>query len=155
MEPRAAAPSTRIRLIEKLSAAGIPTGVLASPMIPALNDHELENILSASADAGAKRAGYLMVRLPHEVAPLFRTWLETHYPLKAQHVMSRIQAMRGGNDNDPRFGTRMTGEGEFASLMKQRFRVATTRLGLNQTPSPSLDCSQFRAPSPLGQLALF
>lgn len=156
LEPRAAAPATRLAIIRELKAAGVPVGVLVSPMIPGVNDHELEAIIEACAAAGASRAAYLMVRLPHEVAPLFESWLREHRPLRADHVMSLIRQSRGGRENDPRFGSRMTGEGPIAELLRQRFRLACKRHGLNQTRGNGpLDTTQFRAPSLDGQLGLF
>lgn len=108
LEPRAASPRARLRAIAKLRAAGVPVTVMVAPVIPVLTDHELERILEAAAEAGARHAGYLLMRLPHEVKDLFREWLAEHEPLKAAHVMSRLHEMRGGRDNDPRFGYRGT-----------------------------------------------
>lgn len=155
MEPRAPAPATRLKMIEGLARAGVPVRVMAAPMIPVLNEHEIERILAAARDAGATAASMIPVRLPLEVAPLFRDWLERYHPGKAAHVMARIQAMRGGRDNDPRFGSRMRGEGHEADLLHQRFRLARRRLGL-EGPGPVLDCSRFAPPPrPGDQLALF
>ncbi|WP_134679404.1 PA0069 family radical SAM protein [Paracoccus ravus] len=155
MEPRAPAPATRLRMIEGLAQAGVPVRVMAAPMIPSLNDHEMERILQAARDAGARAASMIPVRLPLEVAPLFRDWLERRHPGKAAHVMSRIQAMRGGRDNDPRFGSRFRGEGPEAELLHQRFRLARKRLGLDRA-EPVLDCSLFAQPPRAGdQLSLF
>lgn len=155
MEPRAPAPATRLKMIEGLAKAGVPVRVMAAPMIPVLNEHEIERILTAARDAGASAASMIPVRLPLEVAPLFRDWLDRHHPGKAAHVMSRIQAMRGGRDNDPRFGSRMRGEGHEVDLLHQRFRLARRRLGLDG-PGPVLDCSRFAPPPrPGDQLALF
>lgn len=155
MEPRAPAPATRLRMIEALARAGVPTCVMAAPMIPGLNDHEIERILEAAKNAGARVATMIPVRLPLEVAPLFRDWLARNRPGKAAHVMSRINAIRGGRDNDPRFGSRMTGEGQEAILMQQRFRLARKRLGLDG-PRTVLDCSRFAPPPRAGdQLSLF
>ncbi|MCO1334061.1 PA0069 family radical SAM protein [Microbulbifer sp. OS29] len=145
LEPRTAGPSARLRTIEQLSSAGIPTAVLAAPMIPALNDSELESILTASRESGAERAAYILLRLPHEVAPLFREWLEVHYPEKAKHVMSLVQQSRGGKDYQSDFSHRRTGTGVFAQLLQQRFKVAVKRLGLDHRRL-SLDCSQFMPP---------
>ena len=129
---------------------------MVAPVIPVLTDHEAERILEAAAAAGATGAGHVMLRLPHEVAPLFREWLAVHEPLKAAHVMSRVQEMRGGRDNDPNFGSRMKGQGLFAELLNQRFHKACERLGLNRRESAfDLDCSLFRPPSPKGQGTLF
>lgn len=155
LEPRTAGPSARLRIIEQLSSAGIPTAVLAAPMIPALNDCELEAILTAARDAGAEHAAYILLRLPHEVAPLFREWIAVHYPQKARHVMSLIRQSRGGEDYQSDFSQRRTGTGVFAQLLRRRFHVATKKLGLNDR-SLSLDCSRFRPPPQPGeQRALF
>lgn len=155
LEPRAPTPATRLRMIESLARAGVPVRVMAAPMIPVLNEHEIEKILEAGRDAGASSAAMIPVRLPLEVAPLFRDWLERHRLGMAGHVMSRIQAMRGGRDNDPRFGARMRGEGVEAQLLHQRYKLAKRRLGLDR-PSPILDCSQFAPPPRAGdQLSLF
>jgi DNA repair photolyase len=155
MEPRTSAPARRLLAIERLSRAGIPVNVNVSPVIPFLTDSELEPILEAAVKAGATSAGYNLVRLPWEVKDIFRAWLEAHFPLKAAHVMSRIHEMRGGRDNDPNFGTRMTGQGLFAQLLAQRFEKATRRLGLNDESGFELDCSLFRPPSLGGQQSLF
>lgn len=155
LEPRASAPSRRLRILRELSSRGIPCGVLVSPVIPALNEHELEHILEAAAEAGAQSAASMAIRLPQEVAELFREWLNAHYPLKAKHVMSRIQAMRGGRDNDTRFGQRMTGEGEFAQLLQQRFRLACRRLGLKAAGMGDLCSENFHPPERHGQYRLF
>ncbi|WP_444890855.1 PA0069 family radical SAM protein [Microbulbifer sp. DLAB2-AA] len=150
LEPRTAGPSARLRTIEQLSKAGIPTAVLAAPMIPALNDCELEAILKAGRDSGAERAAYILLRLPHEVAPLFREWLSLHYPQRADHVMSLIQQSRGGRDYQSDFSQRRTGTGVFAQLLRQRFIVAIRKLGLNHRRL-SLDSSQFNAPPLAGE----
>lgn len=157
MEPRASAPARRILAIARLSAAGVPVGVNVAPVIPFLTDSELEAILEAAAAAGAKFAGYTLVRLPWEVRDIFKAWLEEHYPLKAAHVMSRIRDMRDGRENDPNFGSRMHGSGEFSELLSQRFRKACKRLGLahRHTGGPPLDTSRFRPPGNRDQLALF
>jgi DNA repair photolyase len=141
--------------MRRLSAAGVPVRVMASPIIPALTDHELEAILAAARGAGAVAASTILLRLPHEVAPLFRDWLAAHVPGRAAAVMDRLREMRGGRDNDPRFGTRMTGEGVQAGLMQQRFALACRRLGLAQR-MPALRCDLFRVPPrPGDQLELF
>jgi len=155
LEPRAAAPQRRLAAVKALTDAGIPVGVLAAPMIPQLNDRDLEAILEAAAANGARWAGWIMVRLPHEVKHLFRDWLTQHYPLRAAHVMSLIQQMRGGRDNDPNFGSRMRGTGLFADLMARRFDVACARLGLNADRNARLDTSRFRPPRSGPQLPLF
>ena len=130
MEPRASTPSKRLEAVRQLTDAGIPTGVLASPLIPALNDHELERILDAAQAAGAVSASYILLRLPLEVSPLFRDWLLRHYPDRYRHVMSLIKSMRGGKDYDAEFGKRMKGEGPYAWQISRRFEMATKRLGL-------------------------
>lgn len=146
MEPRASAPARRIEAIRRLTAAGVPTGVNTAPVVPFLTDSELETILETAAAAGAIRAGYVLLRLPWELKGLFREWLDTHFPLKAKHVMSRMRQMRDGHDYDSRFGTRMRGEGPYAELLAQRFRKACQRLGLNRARR-ALDCSKFRPPA--------
>jgi DNA repair photolyase len=147
MEPRTAGPRRRLETIRRLSAAGIPCGVLAAPMIPGLNDHELENILEAAADAGARYAGYVLLRLPHEVEPIFSDWLQAQYPLKAAKVLSLIRQSRGGELNDPRFGSRMRGTGPFAALLAQRFAAACRRYGFTRQSQAALDTTRFRAPA--------
>ncbi|MFC6632275.1 PA0069 family radical SAM protein [Microbulbifer taiwanensis] len=155
LEPRTAGPAARLRTIEQFSRAGVPTAVLAAPMIPALNDCELEAILEASRNAGADHAAYILLRLPHEVAPLFRQWLAAHYPQRAEHVMSLVQQSRGGRDYRSDFAQRQTGTGVFAQLLRQRFRVAIGKLGLNRREL-KLDCSRFRPPpQPGDQQSLF
>lgn len=130
MEPRASTPVKRLEAIRQLTEAGIPTSVLASPIIPALNDHELERILEAAQAAGATTASYILLRLPLEVSPLFRDWLLRHYPDRYRHVMSLIRSMRGGKDYDAEFGKRMKGAGPYAWQISRRFEIATKRLGL-------------------------
>jgi DNA repair photolyase len=142
LEPRAAAPSARLRAIR----------VLCSPMIPMINDMELEALLQAASDAGAQSANYMLLRLPLEVAPLFEEWLRAHHPQRAEHVLSLIRQSRGGELHDSRFGARFRGEGPFSELLAQRFALASKRLGLNRRRGFELDCSQFVAPG--GQLAL-
>jgi DNA repair photolyase len=132
LEPRAPAPRKRLAAIKALSDAGVPVQVSISPLIPAITDHETEAILEAAAAAGARSASFIPVRLPHEVAPLFRAWLDEHYPDRAGKVMSMIQSIRGGDrDNDPQFGTRMRGSGPWYDLMRTRFKIACRRHGLN------------------------
>jgi DNA repair photolyase len=148
MEPRATAPHRRLQALKTLSAAGIPVGVMVAPLIPQLNDRDLEAILEAAASSGAQAAGWVLVRLPREVAPLFREWLDTHYPQRAAHVMSLIRQMRGGQDYDAAFGTRMRGNGEFAALLGKRFDIACRRLGLNRgREHTGLDTTRFRPPA--------
>ena len=153
LEPRAAAPPRRLQAIKTLSAAGVPVGVLAAPVIPQLNDRDLEAILEAAAANGARHAGWIMLRLPLEVAPLFRDWLDAHYPLRAEHVMSVLRQLRGGRDYDARFGARMRGTGPFAELIEKRFALACKRLGLNRDREP-LDTSRFCPPVASGQRQL-
>jgi DNA repair photolyase len=155
MEPRAAAPHRRIGAIKALAEAGVPCGVLASPMIPGLNDHELERILEAGAAAGATIAGTLLVRLPHEVKDVFVAWLEANEPSRAGKILSLIKQARGGKLNDPRWGSRMTGEGPYAEMLRRRFDVAIARLGLNRQRLAH-DTSRFKPPAPSGpQRSLF
>ncbi|HEX4584423.1 MAG TPA: PA0069 family radical SAM protein [Burkholderiaceae bacterium] len=131
MEPRANSPARRIQAVEQLAAAGIPTGVIVAPIVPALTDPDLERVLEAAAGAGARYASYVVLRLPLEVSDLFTEWLETHHPLRARHVMSLIRQMRGGRNNDSTFGMRMRGNGPIADLIERRFKIACKRLGLN------------------------
>jgi DNA repair photolyase len=160
LEPRASSPSRRIDAIRALAAAGIPTGVMVAPLIPALTDKSLEGILEAAAAAGAIKAGWIMMRLPNEVRPLFKEWLATHEPQRAGHVMSIVRQVRGGRENDPRFGSRMSGSGNFADLIDKRFEVACRRLKLNSEENHmagrgGLDTSLFRPPHDDSQLTLF
>jgi DNA repair photolyase len=131
LEPRTAGPQARLKALEQLAAAGVPVGVMVAPVIPSLTDHEMEHILEAAKNAGATRAGYTLLRLPHEVKDLFREWLAEHYPDRAQHVMSIINQSRGGKDYQAQFGTRMVGTGVFAELLRKRFQVAKRKLGLD------------------------
>lgn len=147
LEPRTASPQSRLGVIERLSTAGIPVGVLVAPVIPGVNDGEIESILAAVARSGARHAGYVLIRLPHEVKQLFREWLETHLPLKAARVMKLIRASRGGKDYDARFGHRMRGTGPYAALIEQRFNLACRHHGLNGGSRPELDTSQFAVPA--------
>ena len=145
MEPRATAPARRLKAIEKLAEAGVPVGVSVSPMIPFLNEPELEQVLAQARDAGATTAFATVLRLPWEVNPLFQQWLDTHFPDRAARVMARIHDLRRGRDNDPSFGTRMKGQGVWADLLAQRFASATRRLGLNRERRV-LDLTLFRRP---------
>jgi DNA repair photolyase len=155
MEPRAATPARRLDAIKTLHDAGIPVGVMAAPMIPALNDHEMENILAAARKAGARSAGYILVRLPLEVRDLFVDWLKEHYPDRAERVMSRLRAMRGGRDNDSQFGSRMRGSGAEAELLSLRFHQAAKRLGFNRD-NLHMNCKLFTPPvKPSAQMTLF
>lgn len=146
LEPRAASSTARLATMRALSAAGIPVGVMAAPMIPAVNDSELEEILERATEAGARRAGYSLLRLPHEVKDLFREWLQQHMPDRAAHVMSLIQDARGGRDNDAGFGRRMLGTGAWAQLLTDRFRLAVKRLGLRSDREVALRTDLFRPP---------
>ncbi|HUK00880.1 MAG TPA: PA0069 family radical SAM protein [Steroidobacteraceae bacterium] len=146
LEPRAASPDARLAVIRALVAAGIPVGVLVAPVIPAITDHELEAIVEAAAGAGAGTAGYVLLRLPHEVKALFREWLAEHFPLRADHVMSLVQSMRGGRDNDPNFGSRMKGTGPYAELLRMRFKLACQHHGIRTGRDMSLPTHLFRPP---------
>ncbi|MGH8108896.1 MAG: PA0069 family radical SAM protein [Arenimonas sp.] len=153
LEPRASAPHTRLKTIRALHEAGVPVGVLIAPVIPMITDSDLEHILEASREAGAASAGYVLLRLPHELKQIWREWLELHYPERAAHVMSLMQQMHGGKDYDSSFGNRMRGQGPFADLIAQRFKKAHQRLGFGRLPA--LDCSRFerpRKPSPQAEL---
>lgn len=155
LEPRATAPQRRIETIARLAQAGIPTAVMTAPMIPALNDSEMEGILEAAKQAGATSAGYVLLRLPLELVGLFEEWLQLHVPLKAEHVMSLIRQSRGGKEYDSTFHQRMRGKGLFAEMIAQRFKLAVKRLRL--TGREELDTSQFRPPKKEGpeQMGLF
>jgi DNA repair photolyase len=155
MEPRAATPARRLRTIRALSDAGVPVTVLASPMIPAINDAELEAILAAAAAAGARSAGYILIRLPHELKDLFADWLATHRPLRARRALSLIRAAHGGALYDPAFGRRMKGEGPYADLLARRFATACRRFGLRGRDF-ELDTTRFKPPRRAGdQMGLF
>lgn len=155
LEPRTSPPQARLEAIRTLANAGIPVGVLVAPVIPALTDHELPAILEAAANAGARFAGKVVLRLPHGVADLFTEWLKEHRPLRAEKVLHRIRELRGGTLNDPRFGTRMTGEGEFARSIDQLFALGCRR-GKLATEGPGLNAGAFRVPADPGdQLPLF
>jgi DNA repair photolyase len=144
LEPRAATPSRRLRTIRTLSEAGIPVGVSIAPVIPFVTEPDMERVLEACAQAGASNASYIVLRLPWEVAPLFKDWLSAHFPDRAERVMSRVRDMRGGKDYDSSFSTRMKGEGLWADLLRQRFHKAVRRLGLNERERGILDMSHFR-----------
>ncbi len=152
MEPRTSSPSRRLTAIEKLSNAGIRVGVLTAPVIPGLTDHELPNLLQAAADAGAGFAGYTPVRLPHAVAGIFEDWLVRHFPDRKDKVLNRIRELRGGKLNDPRFGSRMSGEGVYAEHLARLFEVSCRRAGISPVRSPALSIAAFRRP---GQPTLF
>ena len=153
LEPRASAPAKRLDALEKLAAAGVPAHVSVAPIIPAITDEFIEGILEEAAARGVKSASWIMLRLPHEVAPLFREWLEVHYPDRAGKVMGIVQSVREGRDNDPGFFTRMKPTGIWADIFRTRFRLACQRLGLNRE-QPVLDCTQFVRPEVGGQLRL-
>jgi DNA repair photolyase len=155
MEPRASTPSRRLEAIRALSEAGVPTSVMAAPMIPALNDHELERILDSGAAAGAVEASYVLLRLPLEVSPLFRDWLLRHYPDRYRHVMSLVRSMRGGKDYDAEFGKRMKGEGPYAWQISRRFELTAKKHGLRRSRGMTLNTDLFVPPSGAGvQLSL-
>ncbi|TXI00124.1 MAG: PA0069 family radical SAM protein [Pseudorhodobacter sp.] len=155
MEPRCPAPARRLEVIRRLTAAGIPVRAMVAPVVPGLTDHEMEPILMAVREAGAATASYIALRLPREVSGLFQDWLAAHAPDRAAKVMGRVREMHGGQDYDPAFGRRMTGEGLWAQLLAQRFQKAVARLGL-ATRLPGLRCDLFRPPERAGdQLSLF
>ena len=156
LEPRTASPQARLRALRELNAAGVPTGVMVAPIIPAITDHEMEAILEAAAAGGARWAGYTIVRLPYEIKDLFRDWLTEHFPDRAAHVMSLIRDMRGGRDYDSKFGERMRGTGAIAELLRSRFKMGCRRLGLNSGSREMPDRTQlFRPPLEEGsQLSL-
>jgi len=163
MEPRAATPQRRLDAVRALKAAGVPAGILAAPMIPGINDAELERILAAAAEHGADSAGYVLLRLPHEIKQLFEDWLARHYPDRAARVLALVRETRGGALYDSRFRIRQTGTGAYADMLAQRFTVALKKSGLDRRAMgvPTLDCSQFRVPEAAlakqleAQLALF
>lgn len=150
MEPRASAPHRRLQAIATLHGAGVPTGVLFAPVIPWVNDAELEAVLEAARAAGADSAGYVLVRLPHELKQLFRDWLQAHVPDRAERVLHAIQDARGGRDYDAEFGARMRGQGVFADLIARRFAVAQRKLGYSGGRERRLDTAQFVPPRPAG-----
>jgi len=154
LEPRASAPSARLRVIRRLTEVGVPVRVMAAPMIPMINDFELEHILEAAKKAGANHAGYTFIRLPYEVKDLFKEWLRTHYPQRAEHVMSLIKQMRGGKEYDATFGKRMRGEGEFANLLATRFQLACKRFKLNERSGVELQENLFKKPGQSMQFSL-
>ena len=157
LEPRTASPAARLKVIEQLTQAGIPVGVLVAPVIPAITDHEIEDILSAAKSAGASRAGCVLLRLPHELKILFREWLAEHYPDRAKHVMSLINQSRGGKDYDSQFGTRMRGTGPYADLLRTRFDLAKRKLGFDDAEERyELNTQLFKPPRPdTPQMSLF
>jgi DNA repair photolyase len=145
MEPRAATPGRRLHAVAELTKAGVPVGVLAAPMIPALNDNEMEKIVEASANAGATHAGYVLLRLPLELRQMFEEWLQTHFPDRARHVLSLVRETRGGKLNDLRFH-RFSGEGVYADLLAQRFARVSRQFGLNENRA-QLACDRFAVPA--------
>lgn len=154
LEPRAASPQRRLRTIQALNEAGVPCGVMVAPVIPFLTDAELESILQAAHEHGARTANYVLLRLPYELKELFKDWISTHYPLKAAHVMNRLREMRGGKENDSEFGSRFRGQGLFAQLLEKRFQLACDRLGLNHE-RVALNEKSFIKPELGGQQVLF
>jgi len=153
MEPRTSPPAARLAAIRELAQAGVPVGVMTAPVIPGLNDHELPRLIAAAVAAGARSAGYVALRLPHAVAPLFERWLEEHFPDRKEKVLNRIRDLRGGQLNDPRFGSRMRGEGLFAGQIKQLFTLACRKAGIAGN-HPELSTAAFRRPGGK-QLGLF
>ena len=155
LEPRASAPAKRMAALGQLAAAGVPAHVMIAPVIPAITDEFLEAILQAAAQQGVRGASWIPLRLPHEVAPLFREWLEVHYPERAGKVMAIVRSIRNGRDNDPSFFTRMKPTGTWADLFRARFNVAARRHGINGADRDfRLDCSRFERPERAGQLRL-
>jgi DNA repair photolyase len=146
LEPRTSSPAARLRAIRSLSSAGIPVGVMVAPVVPVITDSEMERILEAAAKAGARTAGYVVLRLPHELNGLFREWLDTHEPLKAKHVLSRLNALHGGKDYDSSWGRRQSGQGEYATLLRQRFTIACARYGLRTDERFVHNVSLFKPP---------
>lgn len=155
LEPRAASPGSRLKAVETLTKAGVPVGVMTAPIIPMVNDAEMEHILEAAAAAGAIGAGYVLLRLPYELKELFQEWLTAHYPLKAEHVMSLIRQSRGGKEYQSGFGTRMRGTGEYAELIAQRFALACKRHSLGWSARMRLSSQHFRVPAEGGQMNLW
>ena len=148
LEPRVPSAAIRFRLIRDLRAAGVPVSLLMAPIIPALNDTEIESVLSRAADAGAIHATWILLRLPHELKQIFAEWLDAHMPERAGHVMSLLRQASGGKDYDNRFGIRQRGRGPYASMINQRFTTACRRLGLaSGSYRGKLDCTQFRRPA--------
>ncbi len=153
LEPRASAPAKRLDALRQLAEAGVPAHVSVAPVIPSITDQFIEGILEEAAQRGVRSASWIMLRLPHEVSPLFREWLSVHYPERADKVMAIVRSVREGKDNDPGFFTRMKPTGVWADVFRARFRIAVQRLGLNRE-QPKLDCSRFERPSANGQLRL-
>nr|WP_019217423.1 hypothetical protein [Legionella tunisiensis] len=156
MEPRTTAPAGRLKLIKCLAENQIPIRVMLAPIIPMINDVEMEKIIQAAGQAGAKQASYVLIRLPHEVKDLFKEWLATHFPQRAEHIMSLIRQMRGGKEYDATFGAHMRGEGDYAKLLAIRFSMACKRFGLNVEAEPALDINKFSKKNPSSrQLSLW
>jgi len=153
MEPRTSTPANRLGAIETLAREGVPVGVLAAPIIPGLTDHEIHSIVKSAADAGARYAGYVVVRLPYAVKELFEGWLEQHFPDRKKKVLNRIREMRGGKLNDPNFGSRMKGQGVFAEQIRSMFKLACRKAGIEES-GPDLSTNAFRRPAG-AQLSLF
>ncbi|MFQ5889027.1 MAG: PA0069 family radical SAM protein [Gemmatimonadota bacterium] len=154
MEPRTSVPERRLEAIRKLSEVGIPVGVMVAPVIPGMTDHEMPRILAAAADAGATRAGFIMLRLPYGVESLFGAWLQQHFPARKEKVLNRLRELRGGRLYEARYGARMRGEGPFARQVQRMFEIGCRRVGLN-TGRLALSTAHFRRPPPAGQLSLF
>lgn len=154
LEPRAASPARRLETLRRLSAAGVPCAVLVAPMIPMLTDPDMEKVLEATRDAGAKTAGYVFLRLPHELKGVFKDWLAAHLPLRAEHVMSLVRQMRDGRENQSEFGVRQRGSGVYADLLAQRMAKGRKRFGLTGG-LPPLALDRFRPPGVRGQMSLF
>ncbi|MDR7102574.1 PA0069 family radical SAM protein [Croceicoccus sp. BE223] len=153
LEPRASAPAKRLDAVARLVDAGVPAHCMIAPVIPAVTDHFMESIVARAGAVGVNSVNWIMLRLPHEVSPLFREWLDVHFPDRAAKVMHMVQAMRGGRDNEPNFHARFNPQGVFADLFRQRFRLAVRRAGIAQK-QVALDCSRFRRPALDGQLFL-
>ena len=145
MEPRAATPQRRLAAISELTRAGVPAGVMVAPMIPGLNDAEMEKIVEAASRAGARHAGYVLLRLPHELKQMMEDWLATHYPDRAKHILNLIRETRGGALSEPRFHHRFAGQGVYADLLLRRFARATRQWGLDEARE-GLDCGKFAVP---------
>jgi DNA repair photolyase len=154
LEPRASAPGKRLAALGKLVEAHVPAHCSVAPVIPAITDEFMETIVARAAALGVPSAGWIPLRLPHEVAPLFREWLAVHFPERGDKVMSVVRSIRGGRDNDPGFFSRMRPSGVWADLFRARFQLARKRAGIDN-PRFELDCSEFRRPAANGQLALF
>jgi DNA repair photolyase len=153
LEPRASAPAKRLAALGRLVEAGVPAHCSVAPVIPAITDEFIEAILARAGALGVRSAGWIPLRLPYEVAPLFREWLAVHFPERGDKVMNIVRAMREGRDNDPRYFSRMQPRGAWAELLRARFRLARKRAGMDN-PRFELDCTQFRPPAPGGQLRL-